>query len=129
MVTAQNIFNNILYCIIVLEYYFCLETFEVNFKDNLLVHKKTTHTNFRLDFTPKCYSCGSFYGLHYDLISTLPTVKKLSLDTQIIETVDGIDAIEAIFTFRHYSVCQKQEFINDCAEDILKYFETQLENE
>lgn len=98
-----------------------LYTFEV--KNNCILHKTTKIVDkylYSTYYTPLCFWRETFYGTYIaPMTRSIRIVQAVSLEKQTIERV--ADA-RAVFTFRHYSVCRKQEFVNQFANDILQSF-------
>lgn len=67
------------------------------------------------------YCCGNFYDLDDRIHEKM--YKIIDIDTTCLENRRAIEISKVnssqIFKFRHYSVCEKQEFVNNFANDIL----------
>lgn len=89
--------------------------------DNLL-HKNTKIVDEYLcsSYTPLCFWRGTFYGTHTaPMVQSTRIVQAVSLEKQ---TIQNVTEARAVFTFRPYSVYNKQEFVNEYATDILQSF-------
>lgn len=75
--------------------------------------------------TPMIYSYGSFYRLDDDFdkkqaLHKLTAIDPTSFEEQTIDIFNDKGVV--MFNFRHYSVCEKQKFVNNFANDILQRY-------
>lgn len=104
-----------------------MNTFEI--KNDHMIHISQTQTELCYISTPGLYCSGWFYRVdeyfeNDKKIYALIGLAAYSFAERTIEVFH--DDARVIFNFRHYSVCEKQEFINNSATDMLQYYMAKL---